>query len=56
MRQNTEDLKSFMKDLESWEADIKQRDDDLKSKKTVKESVRLLRIIKLIFFFDWCIV
>ncbi|XP_034529880.1 RNA polymerase II-associated protein 3 [Notolabrus celidotus] len=30
MRQNAEDMHSFMKELESWETDIKKKDEDLK--------------------------
>uniref|UniRef100_A0A673Z4S1 RNA polymerase II-associated protein 3 n=1 Tax=Salmo trutta TaxID=8032 RepID=A0A673Z4S1_SALTR len=31
MRQNAEDLHSFMKDLDSWETDIKKKDEQLRS-------------------------
>lgn len=31
MRQNAEDLHSFMRELESWETDIKQKDEQLKT-------------------------
>uniref|UniRef100_A0AAQ5XHH9 RNA polymerase II-associated protein 3 n=1 Tax=Amphiprion ocellaris TaxID=80972 RepID=A0AAQ5XHH9_AMPOC len=31
MRQNAEDLHSFMKELESWETDIKRRDEELRT-------------------------
>uniref|UniRef100_A0A4W6D3J0 RNA polymerase II-associated protein 3 n=1 Tax=Lates calcarifer TaxID=8187 RepID=A0A4W6D3J0_LATCA len=31
MRQNAEDLHSFMKELENWETDIKQRDEELRT-------------------------
>lgn len=31
MRQNTEDLVSFMKDLENWETDIKKKDEELRT-------------------------
>ncbi|XP_026183087.1 RNA polymerase II-associated protein 3 isoform X2 [Mastacembelus armatus] len=31
MRQNAEDLHSFMKELDSWETDIKQRDEELRT-------------------------
>ncbi|XP_068611363.1 RNA polymerase II-associated protein 3 [Brachionichthys hirsutus] len=31
MRQNTEDMLSFIKDLESWETDTKKKDEDLKT-------------------------
>lgn len=31
MRQNAEDLHSFMKDLDSWETDIKKKDDELRT-------------------------
>ncbi|XP_073336758.1 RNA polymerase II-associated protein 3 isoform X2 [Pagrus major] len=31
MRQNAEDMHSFMKDLESWEKDIKKKDDELRT-------------------------
>lgn len=31
MRQNAEDLQSFMKELESWEEDIKRKDDELRT-------------------------
>lgn len=30
MRQNAEDMHSFMKELESWETDIKKKDDELR--------------------------
>lgn len=30
MRQNAEDMMSFMKELESWETDIKKKDEDLR--------------------------
>lgn len=29
MRQNAEDLHSFMRELESWESDIKKKDEEL---------------------------
>ncbi|KAM3587735.1 uncharacterized protein V6R79_012912 [Siganus canaliculatus] len=31
LRQNTEDMVSFMKDLESWEKDIKKKDEELRT-------------------------
>lgn len=31
MRHNTEDLVSFMKDLETWETDIKKKDEELRT-------------------------
>lgn len=31
LRQNTEDLQSFMRDLDSWEVDIKKKDEQLKT-------------------------
>lgn len=31
MRQNAEDLHSFMKELESWEIDIKKKDEELRT-------------------------
>lgn len=31
MRHNTEDLVSFMKDLENWETDIKKKDEELRT-------------------------
>lgn len=31
MRQNSEDLHSFMKELESWETDIKKKDEQLRT-------------------------
>lgn len=30
MRQNAEDMMSFMRELESWEMDIKKKDDELR--------------------------
>ena len=45
MRQNNEDLKKFMKDLDSWEADIKKRDEDLKYQKAVEETVSGFRFL-----------
>lgn len=31
MRHNTDDLVSFMKDLENWETDIKRKDEELRT-------------------------
>lgn len=31
MRQNAEDMLSFMKELESWETDIKKKDEELRT-------------------------
>ena len=31
MRQNAEDMHSFMKELESWEKDIKKKDEELRT-------------------------
>lgn len=31
MRQNAEDLHSFMKELENWEIDIKKKDEELRT-------------------------
>lgn len=31
MRQNAEDMLSFMKELESWESDIKKKDEELRT-------------------------
>lgn len=31
MRQNAEDMLSFMKDLENWETDIKKKDEELRT-------------------------
>lgn len=31
MRQNADDLHSFMKDLESWEMDMKRKDEQLRA-------------------------
>ena len=44
MRQNNEELKSFMQDLDTWESDIKTKDEALKSQKIEKETVSLLDI------------
>lgn len=41
MRQNTEDLVSFMKDLESWETDIKKKDEDLRTGRVQEGQVGL---------------
>lgn len=30
MRQNAEDMMSFMRELESWETDIKKKDEELR--------------------------
>lgn len=37
MKQNNEDLKSFLEDLDSWEAEMKQIDSKLKDKKQIEE-------------------
>lgn len=31
MRQNADDLHSFMRELESWETDIKKKDEELRT-------------------------
>lgn len=31
MRQNTEDLHNFMRELDSWEEDIKKKDEELRT-------------------------
>ena len=41
MRQNNEELKSFMQDLDTWESDIKTKDEALKSQKIEKDTVSL---------------
>lgn len=39
MRQNNEDLKSFLKDLDNWEDEMKQIDSKLKENKPAEEKV-----------------
>lgn len=39
MRHNTEDLVSFMKDLENWETDIKKKDEELRTGKVQEAQV-----------------
>lgn len=41
MRQNAEDMISFMRELESWETDIKKKDEDLRSGGLPEEEVCL---------------
>ncbi|TWW64474.1 RNA polymerase II-associated protein 3 [Takifugu flavidus] len=41
MRQNTEDLVSFMKDLESWETDIKKKDEELRKGRVQEGQMKL---------------
>lgn len=39
MRQNNEDLSSFLKDLDSWEDEMKQVESKLKEQKPAEEKV-----------------
>lgn len=39
MRQNTEDLQNFMRDLNSWEADIRKKDEQLRTGNAEESSV-----------------
>ena len=49
MRQNNEELKSFMQDLDTWESDIKTKDEALKSQKIEKETVSLSHLFGSLF-------
>lgn len=40
MRQNAEDLHSFMRELENWEADIKRKDEELRTGRVQDFQVR----------------
>lgn len=39
MRQNSEDLQSFMKELESWEKDKKEKDEELRTGRVPEDLV-----------------
>lgn len=39
MRQNTEDLVNYMKDLENWEAEMKKKDEGLRTGKVPETQV-----------------
>lgn len=43
VRQNTEDLVSFMRDLENWEEDIKKKDDELRTGRVAEGQVGFCR-------------
>ena len=39
LRQNSEDLQSFLRDLDSWEEEIKEKDEGLKRRKPILKEV-----------------
>ena len=39
MKQNNEDLKNFLGDLDNWEKEMKQIDSNLKNKKPLEDAV-----------------
>ena len=45
MRQNADDLHSFMKELESWETDMRKRDEELRTGGTQEVQVFFLMFI-----------
>lgn len=45
MRQNNEDLSSFLKDLDSWEDEMKQVESKLKEQKPAEEKVIWCQIV-----------
>ena len=49
MRQNTEDLQHFMRELGNWETDIKKKDEQLRTGNVGESSVWLVKAFFLSF-------